>query len=50
MLKCSEAPSVIVECGFLSNEEEEKLLLSEDYQSKIIDAIYKGIVNFLQIK
>lgn len=50
MLKCTYAPSVIVECGFLSNEEEEKLLLSEDYQEKIVDSIYKGIMNFLQIK
>ena len=50
MLKCTTAPSVIVECGFLSNEEDEKLLLNEDYQEKIVDCIYKGIVNFLQIK
>lgn len=50
MLKCTSAPSVIVECGFLSNEAEEKLLLSEDYQTKIIDCIYKGIIKFLQIK
>lgn len=50
MLKCSAAPSVIVECGFLSNEEDEKLLQDPNYQEKIIDSIYKGIVNFLQIK
>ena len=50
MLKCSSAPSVIVECGFLSNEEDEKLLLNPDYQEKIVDSIYKGIVNFFQIK
>ena len=50
MLKCSSAPSVIVECGFLSNEDDEKLLLDSAYQEKIIDSIYKGIVNFFQIK
>ena len=50
MLKCSSAPSVIVECGFLSNAEDEKLLLEPAYQEKIIDSIYKGIVNFFQIK
>lgn len=50
MLKCTSAPSVIVECGFLSNEAEEKLLLNEEYQTKIIDCIYKGIIKFLQIK
>lgn len=50
MLKCSSAPSVIIECGFLSNEEEELLLQTDEYQEKIIDSIYKGIVNFFQIK
>ena len=50
MLKCSSAPSVIVECGFLSNEEDEQLLQTLEYQEKIIDSIYKGIVNFFQIK
>lgn len=50
MLKCTTAPSVIVECGFLSNEEEEKLLIQEEYQTQIIDCIYKGIIKFLQIK
>lgn len=48
MLKCSPAPSVIVECGFLSHPEEEMLLQTAEYQNKIIDSIYKGIVNFLQ--
>ena len=50
MLKCSSAPSVIIECGFLSNEEEELLLQTDEYQEKIIDSIYKGIVNFFQIR
>lgn len=50
MLKCTYAPSVIVECGFLSNEEEEKLLLNDEYQEKIVDSIYLGIIKFLQIK
>lgn len=50
MLKCTTAPSVIVECGFLSNAEDEKLLLSSEYQEKIINCIYLGIIKFLQIK
>lgn len=49
MLKCTTAPSVIVECGFISNAEEEQLLLTNEYQQKIVDAIYLGVVNFLQI-
>lgn len=50
MLKCTTAPSVIVECGFLSNETEEKLLQTDEYQEKIVNCIYIGIVKFLQLK
>lgn len=39
-------PSILVECGFLSNPEEEKLLNSEDYQNKIAWAIYCGIMKY----
>ncbi len=38
-----KAPSVIVECGFLSNEQEEKNLKSEEYQQKIAEAIAKAV-------
>lgn len=50
MLKCTDAPSVIAECGFLSNEEDEKLLLNESYQEKIADCIFVGVVNFLNLE
>lgn len=46
MLKCTDSPSVIVECGFLSNVEDETLLSSPDYQGKIAYAIFKGAVSF----
>ncbi|MGN0165379.1 MAG: N-acetylmuramoyl-L-alanine amidase [Lachnospiraceae bacterium] len=39
----TECPIVIVECGFLSNREEELLLMDEEYQNKIAIAIEKGI-------
>ena len=39
-------PSVIVECGFLSNYEEEQKLKSVEYQEKIADSISKSIINF----
>ena len=32
-------PSVIAECGFLSNPEEEAMLLTEEYRDKIAYAI-----------
>ena len=49
MLKCTESPSIITECGFLSNERDEKLLLNENYQKKIVESIFVGIINFLNI-
>ncbi|MCY6355977.1 N-acetylmuramoyl-L-alanine amidase family protein [Clostridium sp. ZS2-4] len=39
----STVPVVLVEMGFLSNRNEDKLLSSNDYQEKIADALAKGI-------
>ncbi|MCD7982135.1 MAG: N-acetylmuramoyl-L-alanine amidase CwlD [Clostridiales bacterium] len=47
ILKKTSVPTVIVECGFLSNPTEEALLCDEDYQNQIVEAIYEGIVNYL---
>ena len=47
MLKCTKAPSVIVECGFLSNPEDEKLLLTETFRDQVSYAIFKGVVGYL---
>ena len=41
-----EIPISIVECGFLSNEEEEKLLQTDEYQNKLARGIYLGIMNY----
>jgi len=35
---------VLIECGFISNPDEEKLLNSKEYRNKIIESIYKGIL------
>lgn len=43
MVKCSYYTSVLVECGFLSNPEEEGLLNTAEYQEKIVYSIYSGI-------
>ena len=40
---------VIVECGFLSNEAEEKLLNTDEYMNKMCYSIYAGIINFLGV-
>lgn len=47
LLKNSKYPSVIVECGFLSNEEEAKNLNSEEYRQKMAFAIYCGILEYI---
>lgn len=39
-------PISIVECGFLSNPEEERLLQTDNYQDKIAWGIYIGIINY----
>ena len=44
MLNCSYYTSVLVECGFLSNPEEENDLKTTEYRDKIVDAIYNGIL------
>ena len=46
MLQCTEAPSVIVECGFLSNAEDERLLLTEEYREDVAYAVFAGAVNY----
>ena len=39
-------PIVLIECGFLSNPDEEKKLLSDEYQEKIAWSIYTGLIQF----
>lgn len=47
ILKAGDAPTVIVECGFLSNPREEALLQESDYQDKIAWSIYRGIIDYI---
>lgn len=47
MLKCTQKPSVIVECGFLSNTDDEKLLNDASYRQKLAFAIYSGVEGYL---
>ena len=46
IIKHVEIPTTIVECGFLSNPEEEKMLLEDGYQNKLAWGIYNGIIDF----
>ena len=44
-----EAPSVLIECGFISNPAEEKLLLTADYQARLAEAIAEGVAAYLRL-
>ncbi len=45
-----KVPTVVVECGFLSNQEEEARLITSEYQSKLALAIKDGICKYLEQK
>ena len=46
VLRSPDIPSVLVETGFISNNGEERLLASDDYQQQLADAIYSGLRNY----
>lgn len=48
LLKKTEVPIVIVECGFLSNWEEAKKLQEESYQNQIAWAVAMGVISYLE--
>lgn len=45
----TEIPSVMVECGFLSNPQEADLLQTEEYQKQVAFTIFKGINDYMGI-
>lgn len=47
LLKNTNYPVVIVECGFLTNQKEAKLLCEEEYQQRAAWAIHLGILQYL---
>jgi len=48
ILKNLKTPTVIVECGFLSNPQEEKKLAAVEYQDKLALAIKEGIMKYYE--
>lgn len=46
VLKNSKIPSVIVECGFLSNNDERSKLLNQKYREHIAWAVYMGVLDY----
>ncbi|MBU3143226.1 N-acetylmuramoyl-L-alanine amidase [Clostridium sp. CF012] len=49
VLNNTDATAILVETSFVSNPEEEKLLVTEDYQNKLAKAISTGILKTLGI-
>lgn len=47
VLKNTKAPAILVETGFISNEEEKILLFKTYYQEKMVKAIAEGVLNVL---
>ena len=47
LLKKTSYPIVIVECGFLSNNEEAEKLESDSYQEKLAWAIHLGVLQYI---
>lgn len=49
VLRCyCSIPSVIVECGFLTNPQEERELMKDEYQDKIAESLSKSIEEYFQ--
>ena len=46
VLKAPDIPSVLVEAAFISNPEEEKKLVTEEYQNQLADALMRGIISY----
>jgi len=43
----SSVPSILVEIGFLSNPQEERLLQRSDHRQRIADALYRGVAQYM---
>ncbi len=47
VLKAPEIPSLLIETGFISNQQEEKKLLDKNYQNQIAFQIAQGILQYV---
>lgn len=50
VLKNIDMPSVLIEMGFISNPEQDKLLHDPAYQKKLVSSLTKGVVQFAQVQ
>ena len=50
VLRNQQIACVLIECGFLSNAEEEKRLLDEAYREKAAQSIVSGVAEYLRLR
>ena len=50
VLNVSPCPAVLVECGFLSNPQDEELLINEEYREKLSYTIFKGVIEYFTLE
>jgi len=48
VLKNINCPAILVECGFISNKAERKLLADTEYQRLISESIFRGVTNYIR--
>ncbi|MCQ2004497.1 N-acetylmuramoyl-L-alanine amidase [Rhizobium sp. NRK18] len=46
VLKAPDIPSILIELGFLSNKEDEKLLMDQSWREKVADLIAAGVTGY----
>lgn len=49
LLKTNKNPSLMIECGFLSNPDEEAKLGTPEYQQQLAFTIYSGLMDYLAV-
>ena len=49
VLNQTKMPAILIECGFLTNSNEEKLLLTDEYQNRLVDSIVEGLEKYFSM-
>ena len=47
IINCTDYPTVIAECGFLSNPQDESLLITQEFREELSYALFCGAINYL---
>ncbi len=50
IVNCTSVPAALIECGFLTNKQEESLLQQKSYQDKFCYAIVCGLIDYLGVR